>query len=396
MRYQSMMDNDHGDSDTLRTGLSDGLAAGLKPLPPGITPSAEKGIAPLTTRDYRVENPMDQAAVDRLLYDIICQERATLATGARLYIVIGEDHAMPSHMMTQTGLIDNITADRDTHGHVMLALEVAYNSLPRHIRLGFDIQIPEPLKKSFHEMDPLGHYYSRAVLAKNAYALAPQSLNRLLSRALSHNLPIALCDAACNEHHNLDPVDDLAQEIAQSERFRCNLMYKEIPHTPLTGDMRGIKIRNAVMARRAVANAQDNKAHTIVFPTGMNHLGGIISEGLDYGSSLTAMLKEEIRPRDRVLSVFFSSAVDDYMPERDVPPKMWEDNPNHIIIRDLCDAWYVYYQTGEEDECIRRLGDSYLAQEFGGEVPQRFQPPELPSKDTICTEARQLIQDHTP
>lgn len=290
--------------------------------------------------------------------------------------------------------IDNLCVTPDMHGSVMLTLEDAYNKLQQYLDIEYDISIPEPLKKAFHDLDPLGHHFASAVLADNTYYNAPQSFNRLLSRAFAHNLPIALCDTAFDEHNNLDPVDDLAQEIALSAQFQCDLICNEIPHIPLTGDTRGIKIRNALMARRVVAKARDNKAHTIVFPTGMNHLGGIISEGFDYESSLTAMLKQQIRPQDRVLSVFFSSAADDFTPERIAPPEMWQDNPDHIIIRDLCDAWYVYYQTGEEDECIRCLGDSYLAPEFGGVVPERFQPPELPTTQSIKEEAQQLIASH--
>ena len=372
-------------------GLPDDLAAGLKLLPAGITPSAEKGINPRTTRDYRVDDPMNQAAVDRLLNDVICQERATMATGARLYIVMGETHDMPSLRMTQSGLLDNLCAAPDLHGSLMLALELPYNFLQQYLEFVYHTPIPEPLKKTFHERDPLGHHFARTVLANNQYPCAPQSKSRLLGRALTHQLPIVLCDAAYGEHRNLDPVDDLAQEIAESERFQFDLANENI----FAIGIRGMNIRNAVMARRAVETAQAKhvKADTIVMQTGIAHLGGNMLKGLDYDTSLTALLKEEIRPQDRVLSVFFSFAVDD-APERIVPPDMWQDNPDHIIIRNFCDESYQNYETDEENDCIRRLGDSYLAQEFGGVVPDRFQSPELPTPQSIKEEARRLIASY--
>ena len=388
-----MLDN-HPDDIGLKTRLPDDLAAGLKPLPAGITPSENIYIAPLTTRDYRVENPMDQAAVDKLIYDIVCQERATMATGARLYIIMGEHHAKPSHKMAQAGVIDNLAADRDTHGSVMLALETPYNQLQQYLDDVYKTRIPEPLKTSFHERDPLGHHFARTVLADNMYTCAPQSMTRVLSRALTHNLPIALCDAARKEFGYLDPGDDMAQEIARSARFQCDLANEDIS---VVGT-RGMNTRNAVMARRAVEKAQDNKADTVVIQTGLNHLGGNLSRRLNYDTSLTALLKDQIRPQDRVLSVFFSSAVNNYAPERIVSREMWQDNPDHIIIRNLCDHKppKLVFSNYLEKRLINRLGDSYLAQEFGGEVPDRFQTLELPSPESVRAEALQLIQDNTP
>lgn len=336
---------------------------------------------------------MDQAAVDTLLYDIVCQERATMAPGARLYVVLGENHAMPSHKMAQAGLLDNLATAPDLHGRVMLAMEQPYNLLQKYLNSVCGIKTPPSFHSQLDDLDPVGYHTGRAVLTANKLSDAPQSTNRVLSCALSNNMPIALCDSALSRLRNLDPVDELALEIAMSGTLQCDLAKQDISMY----SSKGINIRNAVMARRASAKAHSRsiRADTVVFQTGQHHLGGYLplnnSGDLTYQTSLTARLKAEIRPQDKVLSIFFSYVACGQTPERAVPAMMWEDNPYHVVIRNLCAQEYEVYQRTKENDCIRSLGTSYLQNEFGGVIPARFQEPDLPSEEFVREEIDQII-----
>lgn len=371
------------------TALPGGIENAQRPLPPGITPVEDMGKQSLTTRDYHVNNPMDQAAIDTLLYNIVCDERDKMADGARLFILLGENHLVPGHKMTQAGLVDNLCADRARHGSIKLAVESPFNFLTDYLQLVYQKIVPQPLKDCFHDFDMSGHLYAQAVMAKNYFTDAPQSYSQLLSRAGANDIEIVPYDTGKKTPY-LDPQDPLVRKVCH-EIDGCIGLHKTVSD-------HGVKIRNKVMARRILeaADTLDNPADTIVIQTGLKHLGGCSLQDLCYPSSLSARLKDTMRPHDRLISVFFSSVKDKFHPEDVVSPDMWEDNPDHVIIRNASDA---AFRNGEEDEemgHIQKLGESYKAAVFGGIVPERFKAASPPSVESVENAVDRLIAENTP
>ena len=376
-------------SFTAANALPGGIETAKRPLPPGITSVDDMGKKPLTTRDYHVNTPMDQAAIDTLLYNIVCDERDNMADGARLFILLGENHLIPGHKMTQAGLVDNLCADRARHGSIKLAVESPFNFLTDYLQLVYQKIVPQPLKDCFHDFDMSGHVYARAVMAKNYFTDAPQSYSQLLSRASANEIEIVPYDTGKKTPY-LDLQDPLVREACR-EIDGCIGLHKIVSD-------HGVKIRNKVMARRLMeaADNPDIPADTIVIQSGLKHLGGFSLQDLCYSSSLSARLKDIMRPHDRLISVFFSSVKDKFHPEDVVSPDMWEDNPDHVIIRNASDTAFRNGKEDEEMAHIQKLGESYKAAAFGGVVPERFEFVSPPLVESVENEVDRLIAENTP
>ncbi|MCD8497303.1 MAG: hypothetical protein LRZ85_03990 [Alphaproteobacteria bacterium] len=102
------------DPATIESTLDNPAGPGIV-LPVGVTRYEQ----PLSLHDYVMADPMNQAAIDTILYDIICKTRQDMGPGARLYVVIGENHASPVPRMTLAGIMDNMAADA-RHGALLL------------------------------------------------------------------------------------------------------------------------------------------------------------------------------------------------------------------------------------------------------------------------------------
>ncbi|MCD8563097.1 MAG: hypothetical protein LRY54_03420 [Alphaproteobacteria bacterium] len=364
---------------------------------------------PLTPHDYVMADRMNQAALDRILFDIACKKRGKMAPGARLYIVVGEAHKMPAHRMVQAGLIDNLAAASRSgaggHGSLLFAQELPYNYLQFYARNIYGLSVDKAVQERLHEYDPLGRNFMKAVLADNRFVnMAPQSLARVFSRCLAQDVPLALIDAAQDQSQNyLSPSDALACEVAEDIYEGLDLGQEQIPLSPFFGrdknriDNRGMVIRNAVMARRAVEAAEEHRADTIVTATGAMHLGGNVAEFRKNDTSFITFLKEEIRPQDKILPIFIAAGTQGLTAEESIPGDFWEDNPEAVILRGASEAFYppVLGDLGiilglcscPEPAFLERLGRSY-----GDAVPARFHETACLEKEAMTRELEEIIR----
>ncbi|MCD8566755.1 MAG: hypothetical protein LRY36_02400 [Alphaproteobacteria bacterium] len=256
--------------------------------------------APLTSRDVLVTNPADQAAIDSVLYRAVCETRANMEPGARLYIVIGEEHATTTHRMAQAGLLDNLAtavkAGQKEHGQILYSYEFPYNFLQTLAYRHYGLPLKKRAQQKLHETDPLGHHFMRAALANNPLADARQSLYRIFNTCLQHQIPLIMADAARNNKiGHLCPSDRLAGRTARSLHKITRGRYPELD---LKNDRigpasaSGTVIRNAVMARRIITAAERNNAGTIITATGFAHMSGDSFLGLDYENVPDSILKQ--------------------------------------------------------------------------------------------------------
>lgn len=355
-------------------------------LPAGVTRYRK----PLTDHDYLIADSMNQAAVDAILHKAVSETRRVMAPGARLYVMMGEWHAMPTHHMAQAGLLDNLAAyapaPGSPHGALLYAYEAPYNDLQHYIRHHCALSVTEPVQERLHEHDPLGHYFARASMAFGSSPYAPRSLARAFNACVQQGIPLVLFDAARDETYGyLDLSGRLARDFAAARYQGLDLNQARFP---VEGD-EGTVIRNYVMAARIEDAARQQEADTVIVSVGLEHMGGNVKDNLSYETSLTAYLKQKIRPQDRVLPVFLSPKRDrKYKAENYAPSALWNDNPAALIIRGADESpYYNGCALGEEDRFIERLGKSY-----GCDIPSRFKAFTEPDQDAVRQELQNLIE----
>lgn len=364
------------------TGVPSGAAAAL---PAGIVPYGD----PLTNHDYIVCDPRDMKAADDLILWRATEIRKTMSEDGILYPVIAEEHQTIIPRMAQAGFLENLAAAPKTHGKTFFMDESPRNILQLYAHIVYKIDTPADM----HRLDPLGHIFARAILAKNRYPSAPESQARILNTCLRHAIPIIPVDAAFdNALTYLDPSDPLAVESTR-KLFKINLCKTRICYDPSSSayDPRAVIIRNDVMAQRiATAAERERKACTAVIGTGCDHAGENSEKPLlAYSTTLTAFLKEWIRPQDRMLSVFFAK---DAGGERlsKIPDETWRKNPDALILRNtdnmLSQKGIAYRPQGgkgipemSEDEFITILGQSYDKVT----IPAHFGIPACPDPDDM-------------
>lgn len=344
---------------------------------------------PLTDHDYIIAHPADQAAVDAVLHKVVMEMRRAMKPYARLYVVIGEWHAMPAHHMAQAGLLDNLAAaakaGSENHGALLYAHEAPYDDLPYYIRHHCDVPVSESVRPHLHEHDPQGRYFAQAAMAFDPSSYAPQSLKRIFSRCLQHKISLVPYDAGRDESYKrLALTDDLTRAFIDSQHKGRS----PGPRALSVEGKSGMTIRNAVMAERIAMAADRHQAGTIIVGVGAEHLGGRARGDRGYKNSLTACLKQKIRPQDRVLPVFFSARKDrDYKAERYTPAAFWQDNPGALIIRGAGEEhYYNGSPAGAEDHYIARLGCSY-----GANIPERFNVLTAPGPEEVRAMLRVFV-----
>lgn len=375
-------------------------------LPPG----AVKYNKPLTSRDYIITDKMNQAAADALLYQNICDVRQTMEPGGRLYVLMGENHTAPTHLMAQAGLLENMTAasrQGDTrHGALLYALELPYDFL-QDIADSYGLFTSPAIRPRLHKQDPLSHHFARAALAQAFFQYAPESKKRCLDSCLRNNIPMTLVDAGRTENQKyLDPSDELATKTAQ-KLFNIDIAQTKLSLVPEFNlrslldhnkSLKGIAVRNAVMAQRIVKAAEEHKADTVVVSTGLYHLGGSDLSNAPYDTSLTHFMKEQISPQDKILPVAcFGSPFLAYLEM--IPSALWCDNPDTLIIRGLCEDPHVYggavntvlrvFGINVENRFISELGESYV--HASQPVPPWFNVPSCPDKKIVRQQLKELI-----
>lgn len=230
---------------------------------------------PLTNHDYIIARSMNQAAVDDILHKVVTETRRAMEPDARLYVVIGEWHDMPTHHMAQAGLLDNLAAavkaGASDHGALLYAYEAPYDDLQYYIRHHCDVPVSDAVRPHLHKHDPLGQHFARVSVAYEPSPYAPHSLKRIFDRCLQHDIPVALYDAGR---------DDSYKHLSLSDDLTCAFIAAQYKGTTITQHnlavegKRGIIIRNAVMAERIADAADRHQADTIIVSVGAEHLGG--------------------------------------------------------------------------------------------------------------------------
>ncbi|MCD8566757.1 MAG: TraB/GumN family protein [Alphaproteobacteria bacterium] len=356
--------------------------------------------APLTDRDFIITDSLDQAAIDAVLHESICETRAGMEPGARLYVVMGEEHRMPTHIMAQAGLLDNLATDtasgKINHGSLLLAHETPYDILQFYATRHYGLSIDEKTGRTLHEKDPLGHHFARAFLVEKKALYSPCTLARVFNACLQHNIPLAPIDTACDdEEEHINPADALAGRVAQELYGALDLARDNIP-TSGSPDKRGIVIRNAVMVQRMIEAANLHKADTIVAAIGFGHMGGDRGENLPYETSITGFLNAQLRDGDKILPVYFSLKDEEYDPGSYFSPAFWAENPQAVIIRGASEGRYSLNSwQGLEDKFIKNLGKSYR-EAASGPIPARFSPPPQLDKKAIREDIEHLITQTFP
>ncbi|MEZ5815370.1 MAG: hypothetical protein R3E13_11735 [Alphaproteobacteria bacterium] len=356
-------------------------------LPHGIVKSPEN----FSDLDFTVEDPMNMKAVDTLVFNAAMDMRRYMHPEGTLYVVLSERHARPSHVMTQTGLVDNITdayvsGGQDSSLRSVFGIELPYNDLSYHLQDAYNLSITPAQRKFLHLHDPLGHIFTRAAMAKKYMGeMTPYTRNQRFAAILRNKTPLVLIDAAQKGYFvsYLDECDEMAAEIADN-LYKIDLACEDVlTNTSAIGHTRGVVIRNGVMAKRLKAAAKD--AGIVIAGTGINHLGNE-RKSLGFKTSLPYFLAEETGPHDRILTIFLASARDGLTPEN-ITSEGNHDKITSMMVRGLTDT--KYDEVNEKDFSLA-LGASY-----GHNIPQRFYPPDIPSPSDMYEELKHLLASHS-
>jgi len=374
----------------MRHATEEKVASLASALPKGVV----RHDKPLCNHDYVIADPMDQAALDRLLFAIVCDVRKEMVPEGKLYIVLGENHSNPAHIMAQAGLMENIVLmeqDKDTMSNpIIFCHETPYNELDDYIHSCVDLDIDELElgdDLGLYRYDTLGHVFTKVALFENLSPTAPEARNRLMASILEHRVSACLIDAARQDFFYLDGRDGLATEFALAH-YGVN-PERESVGIDIDGSGVGIGIRNAVMARRSKNKMQKMGSDFALLAVGSGHVFGAEAYGMSFDMSLTSCLKREILSQDRILSIFFS--LESYGPEaiaeNALPDEAFVDDFGHIpvIIRGLSERCFDWVDSGEQ-AFIESLGKSYTPEN----IPNRFFMPSKPDRQSVLEEIRAL------
>lgn len=347
-----------------------GMTGQAGALPLGIIETPE----PLTRHDYIMVDPMDMKAADTLLFQTVMHKREMMDPDGVLYIIIGEDHQNPAHVMLGTGLAENVALayernDKSPSLRPVFAAEFSINELAEVAVINYDLPINENVSAGLPDHDPLGRVFALAVLAHNGYNAAPQSLNHLLQTVLHNNMPLCLVDAKKDEEG----------------------YYAGLPSSP-DQEKETTEGRNAIMATQTQQAAERHDAKIVVATTGLDHMGNK-EEGRTFETSYPARLAEKIGKKDQILTVFCASAneewADKYLPEDIIPPGR-HPQITQLILRNMASPYFDTdgdYSLQEEKECIAALGESYSK----NERPLRFKTPHHPGEGQMKRTLREMI-----
>jgi hypothetical protein len=262
------------------------------------------------------------------LEQVFALRRGALPQSSRHFKVFGENHSMSSHIMAQTCAVSS-------HPGTVFCTERPANALALSAHMNYGLPYMNLPPKNLQETDPSGDLYARSIISSNAFR-AGLARSQRLAAALRGGGAIACVDALKDTNEDyLRAADKLAVDVAVERFKRKKIDLDRLPSHTCTPerDNRGLIVRNHVMARRIFNAAVLHGAGEIVIGTGMAHLGNKI-ENVNYADSVPCALAEyagQHNPKTpvAVTSVFFSSVLGGYMPNRIIPPGRHE---NHIPV----------------------------------------------------------------
>lgn len=350
---------------------------------------------------------MNMKAADQLLYQITMDTRRAMDPEGTLYVVIGETHTAPSHILLHAGLIDRIACTyeetQDPSLKPLVTLELPYNFLPWYAQTVYKLgtaTIHSPGK--IQKKDPLGHIFTRAVRANNDMTYAPRSINARLDTILRHEIPVVLVDTAVKLDKSgvklICPKDKLSRSIAK-EFYDLNLAKENTCYAGL-GDPTGMEVRNDVMAVRTAEAAKKHQAGVVMMQIGNAHFGGHqkfdeLSEllGIDiddvelpFETSYPALLAHAIKEKDRIISVFCEHADNEVIPDTNIAP---HDNAfiTTVVLRGLANKRFKAGENKAEQRFIKQLGRSYPRTER----PAYFKPTITEDKKNMVATLEDLL-----
>lgn len=337
----------------------------------GIKPSENA----LTTRDFTVADPHDLAPVDQILSQIIDDEIAKAKdSGETVIFLTGEAHPLPTHKMTQVGMLNhlsawqktwqaeqNISETGSTSPQYLFAMELPYNFLQD---VSAPYTIPMPLLEAVLNADPSGHTTLNLALADNQFLYAPLSTERLFQTAIRLGAPVAMVDTAKKITNSMggntikfpfqviDPEDPALPQATETLREKFNLVVNPAHMIPtIVGD--GTALRNTVMVERTLAEATKRNINVVMQQCGLIHALGYNGTGKEYRYSLAAQYKEA---GCRVVPVFLAPTADE--PGNVLEAQALADHPETVIIRGLDNERFIG-EPDKEKAYMDRLTDSY-------------------------------------
>lgn len=310
----------------------------------------------LTNHHYVTANPNDLAPTINILTDTIDDKLRTAdrSPDKPLVILLGEEHATPSHKMIQISALSYLVQC----GHkddLLFAVEGSYNLLSKYIEGRYELSIPKNFNENLHIHDPKGHLLLHAILEKSPYPYAPQSDNHLFKHYLHHNISVLFNDAG-RDGDILSPSAPLTHAIAK-DKYGIDLY-----RTPIVidtnnpdFDRRSVDIRNDVMVTRALHTAKSDGRSIIVQHCGQAHTHGNEEAGVAYSTSLTKRYQEA---GCDVMSLYLGiphAKTDGHHPY----PEAWDNNPDALIVDGVSDQRYFKGQERAENTHITTLQHTY-------------------------------------
>jgi hypothetical protein len=204
-----------------------------------------------------------------------------LTTNDPLFVLIGENHAMPAHMVFQMCLFENLRKAGLTFGVALeypsnWATTCSLNQLREDPQMrNLTVANVQRIVDAELAVDPVTHplLYAAAFLSPTPYA--PHSNATLMNYLKKYRVPIAFVDAAADESQCLDDSDAETDSAIQEAEITTGLT----THGKLTfsGDDRlGMVARNIHMQRFSMKFAHRLETARVVFVvSGNTHvLGG--------------------------------------------------------------------------------------------------------------------------
>lgn len=229
-------------------------------------------------------SPFDLRPQVRQITDAIHQtHRQTQSSADKpLVVLVGEYHDMPSHKIVQLMLLKSLLSSAGPSA-LAVGLEHSHNFLEFMMRHRMNIDVPPVVHGKVSAADRTGQRTLESALAYADPVMAPVSTHTFFDFCLSQNIRTRFHDAAMSEALDYLDVTDRATESLVQKNSSGPFPRKIDPL-----QVEGVKLRNIMIADRAVAHIRETRAPIYVQICGMLHLLGDSRWGMDYRDSLTA------------------------------------------------------------------------------------------------------------
>lgn len=319
----------------------------------------------LTEHDWSFTNRYNLAPPFRIIGNIIDDRLNRLRPEEKLVIISGEEHSTPAHLLIQTGIMAHLASRRekspaDATENFVMAYEQPFNNLSLMANTAYKLKVQTHLKYKMQEYDREGHLALKANLINNTYKDAPLSRERVFRAALGYNIPVIFNDAAYIPRlfggAFLDFKDDLLHETLKKAGKSHNL--RSSYRTPRIdiGSPLGLALRNSLMVERALVFARKQHARIIIQQCGAGHIFGNREKGWEYADSLVSRFREA---GYRTMAIFVSSEKSGHTPEKIVDPRVWDHEPESVILRGLHGRRYYDENPSKENLCLTRFINSF-------------------------------------